>query len=608
MGRIVLGKAGGKNVYLDLDVLLRTRLLIQANSGGGKSWLIRRLAETIYRKVQVIILDREGEFSTLREKFGYVLAGKGGETPVDARSAEMLAHRLLETGACAVLDLYEMKNADRHHFVALFLNALINSPKKLWHPVIIIIDEFHIFCPEKGEGESEAKGAVMDLATRGRKRGFCLVGATQRLAKVDKSASAELINVLIGPTFQDIDLARAHKALGILRKDQEAFNEERKIAEHGLFYGLGRAISTKPLLFTVGEILTTHPEPGSAKYAASPPPTPQEVQRFLPKLADLPKEAEEKVRTEGELRRELRQLKADNKRLERESKKAPAAAPTVARPAVAIDRKAIEAQTQKVVAQRDEEWAKHVDAVVESYGKALDGFYVAMDKAIADGKKRAHAKRPKPPKVTLVRLPASFGKQTSAPLPRPVSVGVPAYVPPKVTHPAATSNGEWDALTPYQRSLLSAVADFEAIGQTVVAKTWVAARAKKSYKSSTFGNNVSSLRSSGFLDYRQTEHGLPGVLFTEEGRAITPPVDPPVDNEEMLAKCNVILTPYQQDLLRVAHEAYPEAVTKADLAERAGKSIDSSTFGNNVSSLRTAGMFDYPEQGMVKCRDWLFID
>ena len=30
---------------IDLDSLLNTRLLVQANSGGGKSWLLRRILE-----------------------------------------------------------------------------------------------------------------------------------------------------------------------------------------------------------------------------------------------------------------------------------------------------------------------------------------------------------------------------------------------------------------------------------------------------------------------------------------------------------------------------------------------------------------------------------
>ncbi len=168
MSMVSIGKVGKSDASIDIDVLLRTRGLIQANSGGGKSWLIRRIAEQAFGAVQIIIIDPEGEFATLREKHGYVLVGKGGETPADPRSAELVAKRLLELNASAVCDIYELKPPDRHRWIRLFLEAMIDAPKSLWHPALVVVDESHVFCPEKGQGESEASTAMIDLATRGR--------------------------------------------------------------------------------------------------------------------------------------------------------------------------------------------------------------------------------------------------------------------------------------------------------------------------------------------------------------------------------------------------------------------------------------------------------
>src|SRR5512141_2949971 len=165
MSKIIIGTSGGKNVSMDLDPLLRTRLLIQANSGKGKSWLLRRIAEQLFGKVQVIIIDPEGEFATLREHFDYVLVGKGGETAAHPRIAAMTAQRILELRACAVCDLYEMKPSERHAYVKNFLDALTDAPKSLWHPMVVILDEAHVYCPEKGAGESEASEAVIGIAT-----------------------------------------------------------------------------------------------------------------------------------------------------------------------------------------------------------------------------------------------------------------------------------------------------------------------------------------------------------------------------------------------------------------------------------------------------------
>src|SRR5437016_14123499 len=113
-----------QSVGIDLPSLLDTRLLVQANSGGGKSWLLRRLLEQSHGKLQQIVIDLEGEFATLREKYDYVLAGKEGDTPAEPNSAALLARKLLELNVSAIIDLYELHYQERKHFVRLFLARL----------------------------------------------------------------------------------------------------------------------------------------------------------------------------------------------------------------------------------------------------------------------------------------------------------------------------------------------------------------------------------------------------------------------------------------------------------------------------------------------------
>jgi DNA helicase HerA-like ATPase len=201
MKRIIIGSAKGKKAGFDIPELLVSRLLIQANSGGGKSYLLRRIFEQAFGRVQQFVIDPAGEFASLREKYGYVLVGEGGETPADVRSAGLVAEKLLELRASAVFDLYSLKPDQRHVWVKNFLAAMMNAPKKLWHPVIVAVDEAHKFMPESGEGESDAKSEMLSLCSDGRKYGYCAILATQRLAKLDKSGASELTNVMIGPTF-----------------------------------------------------------------------------------------------------------------------------------------------------------------------------------------------------------------------------------------------------------------------------------------------------------------------------------------------------------------------------------------------------------------------
>jgi len=402
MTKILIGaSASGSKVNLDLDILLRTRLLIQANSGGGKSWLIRLLCERAFGKVQIVIIDPEGEFATLREKFDYVLVGQGGETPADVRSAGLVAHKLLELHASAVCDLYEMKASQRHEWVKAFLDALLDAPKNLWHPVLVIVDEAHQYAPEKGAGESVASDAMIGLATRGRKRGFCAVFATQRLGKLRKDAAAELTNVLIGQTFIDIDRKRAAEALGIPRSDERAFNDEMKVIEPGHFWGLGRALCLERTLLKIGGITTTHPEPGSAKYSSAPPPAPEKIKSLLPKLSDLPQEAERKAKTESELRSELAALRRQ----------------LSARPTVSVPQ--VETKTVEVPVFRDGELER-----LESTARSLSDLSAQLNTGVRDiftSIKSAAAIRKPLPTMPVKQI------QRNAPTARKIVTGGEAY-------------------------------------------------------------------------------------------------------------------------------------------------------------------------------------
>lgn len=297
------------DIAFDLPKLIDSRLLIQANSGGGKSYAIRRIIEQAFGKVQIIVLDPEGEFTNLREKLDFVYAGKGGDAPVESRSAAMLAHKLLELKASTTIDLYEMPPQERKHFVRLFCQAMVDAPKELWHEVLVIIDEAHVFAPEKGE--SEAMDAVIDLATRGRKRGYCVVLATQRLPKLNKDAAAECNNKLIGRASQDIDRKRAAEELGFTTKEQILSLRDLNPGE---FYVFGPAICRDVTRIVIGDVTVKPPARGSARSLKTPPPS-AAVKKILGELKDLPQEALKEARTVAELQSALRTAQGEITRL-----------------------------------------------------------------------------------------------------------------------------------------------------------------------------------------------------------------------------------------------------------------------------------------------------
>ncbi len=296
----------GAGFPINLDRLISTRLLVQASSGGGKSWCLRRILEQTHGHVQQLVIDPEGEFASLRERFDYVLASpKGGDTAADPRTAALLAERLLELRVSAILDLYDMMPRDRPVFVQRFLVAIIEADRKLWHPALILLDEAHVFAPEKGDAVSA--DAVAALMSRGRKRGFCGGLATQRLSSLSKDAAAQCQNVLIGRTTLDTDMKRAAYSLGFTGKHNA---QQLRDLDDGEFFAYGPALSRAVTKVRVGPVLTTHPKAGG-KQAFKPPPPTAQVKALLPQLADLPAEAEAREKSVADLKAELAQARRE---------------------------------------------------------------------------------------------------------------------------------------------------------------------------------------------------------------------------------------------------------------------------------------------------------
>lgn len=334
----------GPGMPCDLEILAERRMLIQASSGGGKSRTLRRILEQTHGKMQQIVIDPEGELVSLREQFDYILVtgpGGGGDTQAHPRTAPLLAERILELGVSAIIDLFEVKPRARVEFMRIFAEALVEMPKRLWHPYILAIDEAQMFAPEGKECESSA--AMIDAATRGRKRGLCMIAATQRIALFDKNVAAILHNKLIGFTSLDTDLKRAAFELGF---DKEKMLSLREM-EPMTFWGFGPALTRAPTLFTVGPHVTTHPKPGAKIQARIPPPT-EKVKALLPKLADLPAEAEQRHKTEAELKKDNAELRRQLALAKREQPKPEKV--IVERPrTVTVDRPVItHAQLQKL--------------------------------------------------------------------------------------------------------------------------------------------------------------------------------------------------------------------------------------------------------------------
>src|SRR5918993_139072 len=244
----------GQAARLDLEELLATRLLVQGNSGSGKSHLLRRLLEQSASLVQQAVIDPEGDFVTLADRFGHVVVDASrGEGDLQRVAARVRQHRV-----SVVLSLEGLDAEAQMRCAAAFLGGLFDAERDFWYPMLVVVDEAQLFAPAAaGEVSDEARkvslGAMTNLMCRGRKRGLAGIIATQRLAKLAKNVAAEASNFLMGRTFLDIDMARAADLLGMERRQAEMFRD----LERGHFVALGPALSRRPVPIRIGAVETT---------------------------------------------------------------------------------------------------------------------------------------------------------------------------------------------------------------------------------------------------------------------------------------------------------------------------------------------------------------
>lgn len=299
---IHLGKADiGREIHIDIEKLLDGRLLVQGTSGAGKSWTLRRILEQTHGRVQQIVIDPEGEFGSLAQHFDFpILDG----TKLDAAALAVAAGRVRVHRLSVLLDLSQLDRESQMQSVTAFVGALIAAPREHWHPALIAIDEAHLFAPFGGAAlaatsvRQAATQTITDLMSRGRKRGLAGVLATQRIAKLAKSVSSEILNFMIGLNTLDIDIRRAAETIGW---DASKAFDRLPMLSSGDFVASGPAFNFAPVTVHVGQVNTRHI--GARPEFVAPKAIGAEAAASLLDLSELEKatEADTEVRSEASI-------------------------------------------------------------------------------------------------------------------------------------------------------------------------------------------------------------------------------------------------------------------------------------------------------------------
>jgi hypothetical protein len=554
--------------------VLQQHLAILGRTGSGKSYTAKGAVESLLTdKRRVCILDPTGIWYGLRssadgKRAGFpvvVFGGQHGDVAINDHSGPALAKLIAEQNLPAIIDLSEMLIGQRHRFVTDFAEALYRENRT---PLHLVIDEADEFCPQNPLPETKRMLHHIDrIVRRGRVRGFRVMLITQRPAVLNKNvltqANALIAMRLTGP--QD------------------------RIAMKAWIDGQGDPVTGKVVLdslaqLKVGEGWVWAPEVDMLERVQFPlittfdsGRTPGDDEKIAPptKLAAVDISGitasftaiEHEATTVKELQAELAKLH----RIANSASKSPVA-------------KAAPGVSEAEVKRRIDEAVAAVPKVATPLGGVSKKTLVAAVEKIAAGLQAIQAELAG---VDVDFVPRARTIVREKPV---IPLGVTGTVRPHV-----------DVSAPQQR-ILNAIAQLNAFGVDSPAKPMIGAHAGASPRSSGFTNNLSSLRTAGLVDYPGP--GL--VALTDAGRSKAQAPDKKPTLLDLHSSWLAILARPQQAIVNELIGCWPKALSKPDLASRIGVSAASSGYTNNLSSLRTLGLLDYPGPGQVVATDLLF--
>jgi hypothetical protein len=525
----------------------------------------------------------------------HILGGPRGHVPLHAGAGKPIAE-IVANGALplSIIDMADFEPGGQAKFFVDFAATLL---RKMRGVVYLVIEEAHLFAPKERSGigaENLSIHWAKTLATAGRSKGVRLVLVTQRTQALHNallgSCDTMIAHRLTAPADQEpvIKWLKANTSKDVMERVTSSL-ASLKTGDAWLCSGEAKRFEVVhfPRISTYDNTAT--PTGDGEIRDIKTAPVDQDKLRAI--IGDAVEQA--KADDPRELRKQIAELK----------KQITAAQIHGSREVAKVETKTVEkfvlkdgqlARAEKIV-ERAEALLTKLVGVFEDFGET------ALVQALRDSAKEiAGAIRQTQITPTTTARPV---EQRSSPHARGVPPGLAQGTstrPARVVSPAS-SNGH---VKPAQQKILNGLAFLHGIGLSHADKTQLALIVGVSPTSGGYFNNLGTLRSSGYIDY--PTGGT--VALTEMGRGIASDDGVPSSTAELHAAIRAKLPPAKWKIVEELIRAYPHSVSKDDLAQAIGVSPTSGGFFNNLGSLRSLGLIDYPQPGTAAALSVLFLD
>ena len=293
---------------LDIHNIITGRTFIACITRFGKSWFARKIVEECFGHAGIIILDPEGEYSSLREKFPFLIIGK--DIPLQLETAEFMAEKILESKISVIVDTSMVEDDETaKEYVNLFLRKFFFLETILKQPYLVVVEEAEDFGGEKGIGTETCLRIMINIVKKGGKRGIGALFIAHRPAWVSKGILSQCSSKAIG-RIESTDFDALEKYARVPKQVIERLSSLGK----GEFCFVGDWVDNMSFV-KVGQVQTTH-------LGATPsiiPPSPKELQSVISSLQKSLPQILEKIKPtvlpiaemKAELKKELEEKYQD---------------------------------------------------------------------------------------------------------------------------------------------------------------------------------------------------------------------------------------------------------------------------------------------------------
>jgi len=572
----------GPGLTLPADAVTQT-FGVLAVRGAGKSNLGAVMAEEMFdAKLPFVVVDPVGSWWGLRSSGDGkapglpipIFGGRHGDVPLERTGGHLVADLVVDERLSCVLDLSEFSEGDKIRFLIDFAERLY---RRNTDPLHLFLEEADDFIPQRPFREqARLLGAWENIVRRGRARGLGMTMITQRSAALNKNVLTQIETLFVLRTTSPQD----RKAIAAW---VEYHGQAQQLLESlpGLPDGTAWCWSPswlkvlKQVAIRRRRTFDSGATPKDARGRRAPA-TVADVD--LGALQQRMAATIEKAKAE-----DPRELKARIRQLEQQLTAKPAPA--------AVKEKRVEVKVLKDgQLARAEKLVADLRKLVEAYITSIDELRTDMDRGSnALGMKLEAVADEVSAAIASTRIPARGAAEVR-------TVGAPVVRAPVVS-PAPTRRAEGpptEGLTRPQQRILDALAWLEGVSINDAERPQLGFLANASPRSSSFQNNLGTLRSAGLIEYRGAR-----VALTDSGRGTANHPEKILTAEQLQGAVLAKVSGPQDRILTTLIAAYPQVVARPDLADRAGASATSSSYQNNLGFLRSLGLIDYRDGGVV---------